>query len=56
MGYTETKSHIKYIQATQLTFVCSKSTIETLEKAEKYENKRRQWHFSGAFIVNFEQI
>ena len=33
----------------QLTFTCSKSTTETLEKTVK-------WCRSGAFIVNFENI
>ena len=36
---------------TQLTFTCSKSTIETLEKSMKYVRSR-----SGVFIVNFVHI
>ena len=46
----------------QLTFNCSKSTVETLEKGAKYvqltikRQERRQWRRSGIFIVNFEHI
>ena len=36
---------------TQLTFTCSKSTIETLEKVNKNNRLR-----SGIFIVNFDYI
>ena len=44
----------------QLTFTCSKSTIETYEKVWnmfKINNKnteRRQWRCFGVFTVNFE--
>ena len=46
----------------QLTFACSKSTIETLEKGEICSKltiktpERRQWHRHGVFVVNFEHI
>ena len=46
----------------QLTFTCSKSTIETLERGVKYVKstiktpERRHLHRSGVFIVNFEQV
>ena len=46
--------------ATQLTFTCSKSTIETLEKCETCSKltiqtpEGRQWRRSGIFIVNFK--
>ena len=49
-------------EPTQLTFTCSKSTIETLEKCEICSKltiktpKRRQWHRFGVFIVIFERI
>ena len=46
---------------TQLTFTCSKLTIETLKKGCEIWLKltiktpeRRQWRRSGVFIVNFE--
>ena len=47
---------------TQQTFTCSKSTIETLKKVwnmfkvNNKDTKRRQWHHSGVFNVNFEHI
>ena len=46
----------------QLTFTCSKSTLETLEKSEICSMltiitpEWRHWRRSGALIVNFEQI
>ena len=46
----------------QLTFTCSKSTIETLERGVKYVKstiktpERRHLHRSGVFIVNFEHV
>ena len=43
----------------QLTFVQSQSTIETIKKGSKVTIKipeRRHWHGSGLFIVNFEHI
>ena len=45
-----------------LTFTCSKSTIEALEKRVKYVNLTLktsgggQWRLSGVFIVNLEHI
>ena len=39
--------------ATQLTFTCSKSRTEALEKGVKLKTKT---HFSGVFIVNFKQV
>ena len=41
-----------FMSASQTTFTCSKSTIETLEKGVKYVN----WRRSDVFIVNFEHI
>ena len=48
---------------TQLTFTCSKLTLETLEqrceicsKLTIKPPKRRQWRRFGDFIVNFEHI
>ena len=52
---------------TQLTFTCSKSTIETLEKGAKYVHSLHQKHqndvhdvvlapFSSASIVDFGQM
>ena len=50
---------------TQLTYTCSKSTIETLlceilceisSKLTIKTPKRRHWRRSGVFIVNFEHI
>ena len=46
----------------QLTFTCSKSTLEILEKCEICSKltmktpERRQRRRSSVFIVNFEQI
>ena len=46
----------------QLTFTCSNSTIETLEKSEICSKltiktpERLQWCVSGVFIVKFEQV
>ena len=49
--------------STQLTFTCSKLTLETLEQwceiCSKFTikpPKRRQWRRFGDFIVNFEHI
>ena len=42
------------IVTTQLTFTCSKSVVETLEKGVKYVQS--QSRRSGVFIVNFEHI
>ena len=39
-----------WLFSSQLTFTCSKSTIETLEKGVKH------WRRSAVFIVNFEHI
>ena len=43
--------------------ICSKLTIEILEQVVKHVQKvtiktpeRRQWRFSGVFIINFEHI
>ena len=49
------------IQATQQTFTCSKSTIETFEKVWKMQltirtPEQHNWHHSRAVIVNFEDI
>ena len=40
------------LSTAQLTFTCSNSTIETVEKGVKYRQLRR----SGVFIINFEHI
>ena len=39
--------------ATQLTFTCSKSTTEALEKGVKLKIKT---HFSSVFVVDFKQV
>ena len=48
---------------TQLTFTCSKWTIENLEKGVKYVQSQQiktpewcNWRRSGVFIVNFEHV
>ena len=41
---------------TQSAFKFSKLTTETLQQEVKYDQTRRQWCLSGAFIVNFEHI
>ena len=66
MGKYFLKNHsfrLKTQTISQLTFTCSKSTIETLEKniwnMLKVNNKTpelHQWRRSGVFIVNFEHI
>ena len=38
----------------QLTFTCSRSTIETLEKGVKYEDQGEFKPFSSVSIVDFE--
>ena len=42
----------------QLTFTCSKSTIETLEKKWEICSKLtiKTWRRSGVFVINFEHI
>ena len=42
------------IDTTQLTFTCSKSAVETIEKGVNYVQS--QSRRSGVFIVNFEHI
>ena len=55
------RSNIRGIDS-QLTFTCSKSTIETRKKCEVCSKltiktlEGRQWCHSGVFIVNFEHI
>ena len=57
------QKEVVLILDTQLTFTCSKLTMETLQ--QRYEicskltiksPKRRHWRRSGIFIVNFEHI
>ena len=43
------------VKLSQLTFTCSKSTIETLEKSVKYVQSFNKV-FLGVSIVDFEQI
>ena len=49
--------------ASQQTFTCSKTAIETLEKGGEICGKltikipeQYHWRHSGVFIINFEQI
>ena len=49
------------ISIAQLTFTCSKSATETLEKGVNYVQikktpEQRKWHPSGVFIVYLEHI
>ena len=54
-------SKFKIKISSQLTFTCSKSTIETLEERCEICSKLKirtpeRWRRSGIFIVNFEHI
>ena len=40
----------------QKTFICSKSTIETLEKVIKQKRQNDYWNRDGDFIGDFELI
>ena len=50
------------LQTTQLTFICSNSRVETLQKGVKYVQvnkkitKTTSMTSSGVFIINFEHI